>query len=216
MQLIKNWIEGKQNYLVGRVLYDQYGNDIALKRLFHNRGETPYNKERLLQELSAIAINKPSAPISAPKLALDPLHSVEPENDILKAIDKEWKPIYQRMKFLQGQMISLGTCNLPATMLTAKDFAEEILQLEQQCMLIWNKRDFFIDNGRLPDAPAVEPEIPTDPIQLGRFVENCKRQIRRMRNNVKQHPNKPAYAQMLCDWKSKYKKATGNDYSEKN
>jgi hypothetical protein len=55
MQVINNWLQGNRNFWVGLVLYDQYGTDISLKRLFHQKGDTSYNQSRLLDELKCIA-----------------------------------------------------------------------------------------------------------------------------------------------------------------
>lgn len=214
MQIIVNWLNGPRNYIVGRMLYQQFGTNKQLKELFASKGDTPFNRQKLSEVLTDIAAGtKPSAPAKAS----EPYKTMPTEvNPVLKALAEEWKPIYGRMNFLRHKLQQYGTDNSIATMQICKPICFEILELEQQSMHIWAKRDYYKEHGHLPNAEPEEDKIPTEPVLLGRFVENCKRQIRRMRKNLINNPGKPHYAQLLESWKAKYLKATGHEYQEKN
>lgn len=215
MQIIHNWLNSKQNFIVGKLLYIQFGTDNAFKKLLQENGETPFNKKKLKEDLSAIAngsIKKAVAGLSA-----DVSTKEMPAGDtpLLQALNKEWKPLYMKMNFLRHQLQAFGSDNSPETIKKADPICQEILSLEKQCMKIWAKRDHVLQHGRLPEVKDNDYEIPSEPIALGRYVENCKRQIRRHRKNVIEKPRDPKYAQLLSDWKEKYLKATGHEYQEK-
>ncbi|MCK9402907.1 MAG: hypothetical protein M0Q26_05880 [Chitinophagaceae bacterium] len=214
MQLIKNWLNGHRNFTVGLHLYNLYGDDNGLKNLFDSIGETPFTKQKMEQGLQAICDTRkrPPEPIQESVLKQMPAG----DTDILKSIEKEWKPLYKQMVFKQHQMQAYGKDNSTETRTACKELANEILSLEQQVMRIWDKRTYYEKHGRLPDIEEEQDKTPTDPVSLGAFIESCKRNIRRAKNNMINHPGKPIYVQLHIDWKARYKKATGNDYKEKN
>lgn len=216
MQIIYNWLNSKQNFIVGRLLYEQFGTDKALKTLFKENGETPFNKKKLKEELSAIANGSAKKAIIGLSAGISTKEMPTGDTPLLQALNKEWKPLYMKMNFLRHQLQAFGSDNSPETIKKAEPICAEILSLEKQCMKIWAKRDHVLEHGRLPEVKENDFEIPSDPIALGRYVENCKRQIRRHRKNVIDKPTDPKYAQLLSDWKEKYLKATGHEYQEKN
>ena len=216
MQIIHNWLNSKQNFIVGRLLYEQFGTDKDFKNLLKQNGETPFNKKKLKEDPSAIAngtIKKAVAGLSAD---ISTKEMPAGNTPLPQALNKEWKPLYMKMNFLRHQLQSFGSDNSPETIKKADPICQEILSLEKQCVKIWAKRDHVLQHGRLPEVKHNDFEIPSEPIALGRYVENCKRQIRRHRANVIKKPTDPKYAQLLSDWKEKYLKATGHEYQEKN
>lgn len=216
MQIIHNWLNSKQNFIVGRLLYEQFGTDKGFKLLLKQNGDTPFNRKKLKEDLSAIANGSQKKAISGLSKEISVKEMPEGDSPLLQALNKEWKLLYMRMNYLRHQLQGLGNDNSKETVALADPICLEILELEQQCMKIWAKRDHVLEHGRLPEVKAAVSDIPTDPILLGRYVENCKRQIRRHRKNLSEKPSDAKYAQLLADWKEKYLKATGNEYQEKN
>jgi hypothetical protein len=51
-QKINDWLTGSQNFIVGRVLYNNLGNDEKLKQLL-KQGETRTSKDLLIKALQA-------------------------------------------------------------------------------------------------------------------------------------------------------------------
>ena len=109
-------------------------------------------------------------------------------------------------------MDKYGGDNSASVRAACNELCQQILSLEQECMQIWEKRDFYEKNGRLPDIKTKEVKIPTDPLQLATFIQSCLRQIRRYRLTKDTNSK---HAQLYLDYISKYKKATGNEYQEK-
>jgi hypothetical protein len=216
MQIIQNWLNSKQNFTVGRLLYEQFGTDKGFKNLLKQNGDSPFNRKKLREDLTAIANGTQKKAISGLSKQMVTKEMPEGNSPLLQALNKEWKPLYMRMNFLRHQLQSFGSDNSKETVAKADPMCLEILELEQQCMKIWAKRDHVLEHGRLPEVKAAVSDIPTDPVALGRYVENCKRQIRRNRTKIIEKPTDPKYAQLLADWKEKYLKATGNEYQEKN
>ena len=80
-------------------------------------------------------------------------------------------------------------------------------------MQVWAKRRHFEQHGQLPDAPKATIKVPTDPVEIGKFIEAAKKGIRNNRRKMKDHPDKPLYAQLYEEHRAKYKAATGNEYA---
>ncbi|MFZ4705386.1 MAG: hypothetical protein ACOYMF_05200 [Bacteroidales bacterium] len=90
---ILNWLKLDRKFKTGFSLYNQFGNNLALKTTFNRQGETPFNQQLLMEELRKLAgIDKDdfkniiSTPVNvylkqdkkvetipaAPKLTIDP------------------------------------------------------------------------------------------------------------------------------------------------
>lgn len=214
MQIVQNWLNGPKNYYVGIAIYETIGTDDLLKELF-DKGETPYSKKRLEAELRAFL---DSGGTEILPQATDEQESSEmpPADDaILNAIRDEWQPLYQEMNLLRHKLDQYQGNS--EQMIAERDpIAFAILELEQRCMAIWDKREHYLKHGRLPDVEQDELAIPTDPVELGKFLENLKKNIRRNRKKMADQPGKPEYAQLYKDYKFIYQKITGNEYIEKN
>lgn len=210
MLMIDRWLAGKRNFTAGLLLYDHYGTNTALKNVLA-KGETDYSRKLLTEALTEINQAPPKPKVE--DKALRVLEVMPKGNDtMLEALQEKWKPKYQLMKLKQHQMFAFGDDNSLETMAKCRELAEEILSIEQEVMQIWAERDYYEAHGRLPNNPTKKVQIPTDPVQLAKFIDTCKRQMRRYRYSSATNPD---HAQILADNKLKYKQATGKDYEFK-
>ncbi len=194
MLLIENWLNGSKNFIVGRALYARFGADAKLKELFA-KGELPFIKDALVKALQAI---NESGKRTVIKEVYASYEKMPPGKDsILRALHEEWTPLYSRMKLLQYKLGSYGSDNSTETRENCRLLCVEILDLEQQCMVIWAKKDFYEEHGHLPETRTDEIEIPEDALEAGRLLETTKRQVRRYKKECKDNPANAKYAGLL-------------------
>ena len=211
MLLIDRWLSGNKNFIVGKSLFEMYSTNKAVKALL-DKGETAYSHSLLVKEL--VAINekgvRPVPVVDKAKAILLPMPTGG--DSVMKSLEAEWKPKYALMNNLRARLDGYGTDNSETARAACNDLCQQILSLEQECMQIWEKRDYYEKNGRLPDVEDKEIEIPTDPLKLATIIQSCLRQIRRYRATKDKNSK---HAQLYYDYISKYKKITGNEYQEK-
>jgi hypothetical protein len=97
-----------------------------------------------------------------------------------------------------------------------KELAFEILALEQECMRIWAKRDYYLKYGKLPDQQEQKLIVPTDPVELGKKIEAVKRRIRDWKKKSQNNPEDPKAIATYEQYKDQYKILTGELYEEVN
>lgn len=210
MELIRNWLSSKQNFYVGAALYKRFGSNQALKDLL-TKGATPFNQQLLLKELQKLATGEVKRTV-----VFQPMETViempASSNKVLAALKEEWLLPYKQMNYLI-QQLDRYQGDEPGFRQKRGELAQEILAKEQQCMQVWEKRDYYLQHGKLPHAPGADQKIiPTDPSDLGRAIETCKRNIRRNHKKLKDDPTNALHAQRYneyCDW---YEKLTGKKY----
>jgi len=209
MQVIRNWFAGNKNFHVGKVLYETFGPDENVKKLL-NTGKSNFTQQ-LLEKHLLLVLSKPApAPIRS-EVALMP----ESNDSVLKALKAEWMEPYQQMNFKRHALHKFGNTNTNQAINERKQLAFDILELEQQCMLIWEKRDYYLQHGKLPDAKKETAfNIPTDPVELGKTIEATKRRIRDWRNKLTTNPSNAKGASELQKYRAKYVALTGNEYNE--
>ncbi|OLY92284.1 hypothetical protein SAMN05444008_11550 [Cnuella takakiae] len=199
-------MEGKRNFYVGAALYKQFGSDTSLLKLLSGK-PTPHLQSMLEGALAAL--------LEQPKIVLQDKQVTKPEaeempqsNDaVLEAMRKEWQPLYQRMNYLRHQL-DKQEGNGPEATETRKDLAFEILSLEQECMRVWERRDYYQKHGSLPEVQQREVPVPTDPLELGRMVETLKRNIRRNKAQAQKHPDNPTYPALARQYQEQLEKIT--------
>lgn len=212
MYVIDQWLKGPRNFYVGKAIYQTVGNDKHLLEVL-NKGKTPIAEELLLKALQKLC----AAPAAAPKP--EPMETVDEmpvsADPVVKSIREEWIKPYQEMNYKRHQLDQYKG-NDPAMIAKREPLVFQILELEQQCMKAWKKRDYYLQHGKLPDVATKQKELPADPVQLGKYISNLAKNIRRNKQFMKAHPDKPVYAQKYEEYKQEYLDATGNEYQEKN
>lgn len=211
VQVINNWLNGNRNFFTGRALYTSLGTDKALKDLLA-KGNTPFAMDAMVKALQGY---QPPPPASEPPP--DKVTGEMPNgNDaVLNALQQEWKKPYAEMNHMKALLHKWGNDNTPEAIKERERLAFAILEKEQVCISIWAKRDYYQQHGQLPATKAKEQVIPAEPLELGKFIESCKRRIRRNRLSMQLHPDQPQYAEKYLHFKQLYKQATGTEYTEK-
>lgn len=209
MLLIDNWLASDRDFTSGVNIFLLYSDNKALAKLF-DQGESAYAIELLTEELEVI--NKQGNG-KVPALHRATLSAMPKGTDaILNSLEAEYLPKYQQMNLLRHKLDQYNGDNTATVREVCHQICIQILTLEKQCQQVWAKRDYYNANGRLPEVNEDESEIPTEPLKLATFITSCQRQIRRYR--VTKDTNS-IHAQLYADYRAKYKKATGNDYKEK-
>jgi hypothetical protein len=215
MQIIRNWLKGQQNFVVGTTLYKTFGKDEKLKELLA-KGETSNAKKLLREALEEMV--KPGEPqVALPQKPVDKETEEMPSSGepVLDSLKNKWKPLYERMNLLRHSLDKYGSSNTTEAIEYRQPIAREIKELELQCKAIWAKRDYYLKEGKLPFVAETKLDIPTDPIELAKLISNIKNYIRRYRKKLEKDPANAKYAQFLLDYKAQHKQVTGKDYEEK-
>jgi small-conductance mechanosensitive channel len=192
MILIDRWIKGNQNFIVGKNLYDTYGTDKNLKALFA-RGETPFAKQKLHEALKLL-VKAEKKPVAKPAV-IAATEMPKATDEVLIAIEQQWQPLYQEMNLLRHKLDEFGDDNTVLVRAKRNEYAQKILDLEQQCMALWNKRDYYEQHGQLPEVKEKEEKfiIPEDPVELATLISTLKRYVRRYKKSTKDKPDNPLY-----------------------
>jgi len=192
--LLSKWLAGRNNFFVGSVLYKVFGNDEKLKTLFSSCLQPDdYLKHRLEHELQKLTDKQDALLPSPPKVERGwGVRFPESSDPVLSALRNEWLPLYQRMNYLRYELDRYEE-NTNEQIVIRKPMAFEILELEQKCMLIWAKRDHYVQHGQLPEVKQKKIDIPSDPILLGKMIETLKKNIRRNKSLMTKHPDNVVY-----------------------
>lgn len=212
MYIIENWLNGPRNFFVGKAVYKTVGGDKKLIDLL-DKGKTPIAEELLLKAMQKLLQAPALPPVPKPMETADDFPKTT--DPVLNSIREEWLKPYQDMNYKRHQLDQYKG-NSPEMIAKRKPLAFEILELEQQCMRAWKKRDYYLQHGKLPDVADTKKELPTDPVELGKYISNLAKNIRRNKLLMKQHPDKPVYTQKYEQYKQEYIDATGTAYQEKN
>ncbi len=200
MELITRWLKGNRNFIIGKSLYASFGKDEALKKLF-NQGETPFSKAKLATALEAILNTQSSF---QPHTSTDSFKAMPGSNDsVLQAIQNAWKEKYAKMNLLRHELDKYEKRNDWEAVAKCKTMVKEILELEQEVNQLWDKRDEYLENGKLPGVKENEFVIPEDPVKLGKLIESLKKNIRRNKLKAKENPNRAEYAALVKDYESR-------------
>jgi hypothetical protein len=203
MELIRKWLSGNKNFIVGAILYKKFGTDEKLKKLFDAKPDA-YAVRRLEEELCKLAIGNKATRQRAVTSIADGAEMPESKDPVMKALRNEWILLYKRMCYLQTELDRIEG-NSEEAIAKRKPIAFEILELEQECMKVWERRKHYEKEGKLPEVKSVEEfVIPDDPIELGKLIETTKRNIRRNKQLAVSHPDEPQYPLLQKQYEAKY------------
>jgi len=192
----ENWIKNGSNYSDACSFYNEHGTNNTLKALF-NKAETPYTRTKLAFEIKAIG-NIP-VPVTVDqsipsdfKLYRQSKKRVDPDKlpDSLKAEWFKLGPLWGETRFLHSRLDTLQT---DAGRL---EYALKIIELGEQRREIFNKIDFFIENGKelttLQEKikEVVEP-IPNESAEIKIYkLKEERARLRVQRSKMKKQPHR--------------------------
>lgn len=227
MQKVKEWLDGNQNFIIGRAIYRAIisADDDLIKLL--DKGFTAYAHQQLVNAMQAYL--EPSVTIHASKSVdlanIEPIVFSSPSPElitksivdpfVLKAIDTEWQIPYKKMQHMIAQLDQFGDANDENAISYRQDLAGKILELEKKVNSIWAKKDQYKITGQLAAPVLDELVIPSDPIELAELINRTKKGIRNNRTRMKQFPDQPGYAEKYQTYKLQYFKITGKHYQDK-
>lgn len=204
-QLVENWWKNGKSWRGGIIILTQIGydqsiidqikatrNDYAMKLL-----EDAMNK--VLECNSPIQKQEPEKPDEMP----------EDSNAVLQALRQEWLPKYTTMNLLRHKLDPLLDDDSDAAMIKRGKIALEILELEQECMTIWAKRDHYIKHGKLPMASDDQDDdlMPVvDPFKAANRIKNLKIYITRYNREIQKDPSNAKAAELLCKYQEELDK----------
>lgn len=209
---IRAWLDGSRNFIVGRALYKQVGKDEAIKAQLQ-KGEHAGTTKLLADAMEALLV----APVIITPKVVSAYHEMPSHSDlILQALRNEWLPLFSRLQYLRASLDQWGERNDPEAVAGREPLAFEILDLEDQCEIIWEKRDHYLLHNALPVKRTNLPELPADPVALAKMLETVKKNIRRNRAKMNNLCADVLYTQLYLHYKSEYTRITGKEYDEKN
>lgn len=187
---ISEWLDSGRHFLVGRALYNAYGQDAELKALF-DQGQSRWAADKLAEALGELASG------TTAKLLHDEYSDMPAADDtILNSMTAQWKPVYASMNYKRHELDKYAGDDASSNA-TRRKLAFEILDLEQQCMAIWASREHYMEHGTMPVPKEIKKQRPADPLALGRYVEALKKRIRRNKQNLAKEPEKTIYAEYI-------------------
>lgn len=194
MEMIERWLSGSRNFIIGKTLYLRYGQDGALKKALTG-AETPALKVKLLQAMQALCAAGAKTP--APTTDKGEKMPDAPNDSILQSIAEDWKAKYAKMKYLQYELDKYGSDNSDATRNTCHEICKQILALEKEINALWDKRDYYVQHGTVPDVKTNDFTIPEDPFKHAKLIDNLTKYVRRYRLICTNEPGNSKAAALL-------------------
>lgn len=169
---IRSWLNSRRDFMTGVNLYRLYGDQPWLKDQLGRGKPTREMREKLFDALkgiffrikekrlqqsnaeatdSAVTVAAATTRIEAAEEKYIEARGTNISNNIKETsayqqLDLQWRPIYHEMNMLFNRLDLLkdGSSECEAACL-------RILDLEQQCIKIWEKKDYLVEHGRLPE-----------------------------------------------------------------
>ena len=202
MTEIRDWLSSGRNYIEGVRLYLHYGQDPDFKVLLTEEAETPYKRTRLEKALREVLKGVEVAKTVEEKLPARISEKSWPaeaaKDDVLKALRAEWLTHFKAMQDLRSQLLLLPTVQ------ERGEAAFEILRLDALCDEIYDRRDFYLQHGTLPQLKSTQSEVIVDPAKIMQRMENLKRYIRRETANLEKNPGDADAAARKKKWIQEY------------
>lgn len=155
---IKEWLNGSRNFNTGIILYEVYGTDDTLKRMFA-QGHSILRQKKLEEAMQGllttraqeqvVRIDKTDTYVTVKRDRL-------PENSTNTADDPyrdKWLPLFKEMNLLRHQLRLMPTTEERGAA------AHRILDLEDECRKWWDRRDYEQRTGQ--KMPDTEPKANT-------------------------------------------------------
>lgn len=195
MEDVRQWLNSDRDFFAGRDLYLKYGSDDALRSLFQTDDVNRFKSEKLFKALREI-FTQPAKTQESHKADTRKIQKAAPagwkkntKDAVLKALRAQWEPLFKEMKTLHAQLLLIDNDEQRGVV------AHRILDLDDMCTEIYQKRDHYMQTGKLPDEK--EPDKVVDPSKFAVRLEAAKRYVRRYKNYIKKNPENEKYIQKL-------------------
>ena len=193
MDALRKWLNSSRDYAEGVKLLVEYSSDSKLKRLFTTEGYSDFKKGLLQKTLQELLTKTTTQQISIEEKKekvvqlVAAAHNRWPEgmDEVLQALHAQWKPLFSEMNYLTSTIYEVAKAGKQDE---AGRMAHRILDLDDQCDAIYDKRDFYLEHKHLPTDKPAYPVV-TDPLKYPLALSNAQRQLREARLRLKKNPN---------------------------
>ncbi len=170
---IIQWLNSNRDYTTGVDLFEKYGNNPTLLKLFRDN-KNSFWEESLLSELQLIqksdtkAIKTHSGPISPSQPRKTTERGKLPENapKIIKDLVKEQSDLYAAAKSAHGQLKTSRSVRF------RQELATHLVKYQERVKEIWQLRDYWEETGQL--TSELQPRPAAD---LFKRISNVKNYI---------------------------------------
>ena len=192
-ELLVKWLNGKRNYTVGMVLYGQFGNDESIIKQLA-AGKNNYSEKLLLDKINALAEGEETK-VTGPVVSN---YEVMPDDTdkVLQSLKDKWMPMFTEMNYKRHALDKLLDDTFETSGIKRGQLAMEILNLEKNCIHVWQDRDYYLKHKTLPGVSINEEKV-IDPFLAAKRIELLKIYVRRYKNILKKAPGNPEAAQLL-------------------
>lgn len=207
-QDITNWLNGPREYYAGAALYLAHGRDRMLKRVF-SEPPSDFKRKKLVEALRGLISTQAKVETVVEETKTTVITTEQradrqwPEqlDETLLALKLQWKPLFAEMMNLSARIYDMAKAGETDAAMKAEagKMAHRILDLDDQCDDLYEKRDFYLKNGKLP-AHAAPLELAVDPMKIFMSLQNAKRYAREYKAKLKKNPSDENAAQQLKKW----------------
>ena len=174
---IRNWLNSDRNYNDGVFLYNKYGNNDSLKRIFPGREK--FQAQKLAYELAKLAgfsfsdflkdqvIQEEVTPVSPQK------NTTENNEDtgltgqtnrkmieyppLIRRVIHEMSRLYNDRSMLKTQQNAIPDENTPENVEKRKNLVDMIEALSGRIQLLFEAKKAYLERGIIPDENALFP-----------------------------------------------------------
>lgn len=193
MDGIREWLNGTRNYDAGVQLLLQHSGNAKLKRLFTSEAASDFKRSLLGKELAALVtgaavakqVQEEQQQQVVQRVAV--AHNGWPQqmDEVLQALHAQWKPLFSELNALSSRLYDVAKAGKQDE---AGRMAHRILDLDDECDGIYEKRDHYLEHGKLPNQAAPGGAV-VDPLKWPLALSNAQRQLREARLRLQKAPN---------------------------
>ena len=201
---IRNWLNSDRNYNDGVFLYNKYGNNDSLKRIFPGREK--FQAQKLAYELAKLAgfsfsdflkdqvIQEEVTPVSPQK------NTTENNEDtgltgqtnrkmieyppLIRRVIHEMSRLYNDRSMLKTQQNAIPDENTPANVEKRKNLVDMIEALSGRIQLLFEAKKAYLERGIIPDENALFP-----PEESKQSIEELQTRLKNLRSYISKDKN---------------------------
>lgn len=203
MEAIRIWLSSKRVYAIGVKLYNYYGKDYRIKRLFADPAISDFKIQKLKESLEQLlptakkTVSKPvTIAVANPVPGSQVIQKIvihgwsDNMDETEKAMYDNWKPKFIELMNLSsrvGDFAREGKSD-PYKRIEAGTMAIRICDLEDEVEHIYDERDYYLQHDQIMERwPFGEPCL--DPMLIPQKLANSERYARDYRNKLKKTPD---------------------------
>jgi hypothetical protein len=206
MDDVRDWLNGGRNYDEGVGLLLKHGTNTKLKRLYTIEGMSDFKKTRLHQELQRIynstgvkninTFTEREQTKNADVVFSNPSKWPAQMDEVVAAMFQQWKPMFAERNNLTDRLYDIAKAGNETE---AGKMAHRILDLDDEIDLIYERRDYYLQHGKLPDERKPS-KLAVAPVQQVVALKNAERYVREFKLKLKNDPSNVKAAAKLKQW----------------